>query len=140
MNDTIRIAVALIINHRGEMLLVRKRATTAFMQPGGKIDAGETPIAALVRELQEELSLSCRAEDFVYEGRYSEKAANEPGMIVEAEAFSWFASPKVAPAAEIEALKWLPVDGPFEVERAALTANHLFPIARKRLAETRSAS
>ena len=42
--------------------------------------------------------------------------------------------------AEIEECKWLPVDGPIDVERAALTRRHLFPIAARRFAETRSAS
>lgn len=139
MKADLRIAVALIINRRGEMLLVRKRGTTAFMQPGGKIGAGETPVEALIRELEEELSLSCRAEHFVYEGRFREAAANEPGMIVEADAFSLFASPDVSPQAEIEELKWLPVEGPIDVERAALSQNHLFPVVRKRLAERREA-
>ncbi|WP_180898387.1 NUDIX hydrolase [Martelella soudanensis] len=138
MSADIRIAVALIINDRGEMLTVRKRGTTAFMQPGGKIDAGETPIAALVRELREELALDARPDDFRYEGCYREQAANEPDMIVEAEAFSWLAAPAVAPQAEIEELKWLPVEGPVAVERAPLTRTHLFPIAARRFAEARS--
>ena len=138
MRVDIRIAVAMIINSRGEMLTVRKRGTTAFMQPGGKIDAGETPIAALVRELREELALDAAADNFRYEGCYREQAANEADMIVEAEAFSWLADPDVAPQAEIEELKWLPVDGPITVERAALTRKHLFPIAAARFAEARS--
>ncbi|WP_174802370.1 NUDIX hydrolase [Martelella limonii] len=137
MDNVIRIAVALIINDRGEMLTVRKRGTSAFMQPGGKIDAGETPVAALIRELGEELALKAAPEDFAYEGRYREQAANEPGMIVEADAFSWLAAPAVSPQAEIEEVKWLPVDGPITEERAALSRNHLFPIARKRHAEAR---
>ncbi|MGV0877139.1 NUDIX domain-containing protein [Martelella sp. FLE1502] len=140
MSPDIRIAVALIINSQGEMLTVRKRGTTAFMQPGGKIDAGETPIAALVRELREELALEAEPGNFRYEGCYREQAANEADMFVEAEAFSWLAEPEVIPQAEIEECKWLPVDGPIDVERAALTRRHLFPIAARRFAETRSDS
>ena len=44
---TIRIAAALIRNERGEVLLVRKRDTQAFMQPGGKLEPGESAAAAL---------------------------------------------------------------------------------------------
>ena len=44
MPNIIRIAAALLIDPQGRTLLVRKRGTGAFMQPGGKIDAGETPV------------------------------------------------------------------------------------------------
>jgi 8-oxo-dGTP diphosphatase len=50
---TIRIVAALIRDDAGRVLLVRKRGTTAFMQPGGKRDAGEDDIAALSREVAE---------------------------------------------------------------------------------------
>ena len=138
-DNTIRIAVALIINEKGEMLTVRKRGTEAFMQPRGKIDAGETPIAALLRELDEELALKLAPEDLRPEGRHSERAANEPGMIVTAEAFSTFGAPDVAPRAEIAEYRWLPLFGDIDVKRAALSEHHLFPIARKRFAELESA-
>ncbi len=45
----------------GRLLLVRKRNTLAFMLPGGKAEPGEDPIAALTRELNEELNLSLPA-------------------------------------------------------------------------------
>jgi len=52
---TIRIVAALIRDEAGRVLLVRKRGTTAFMQPGGKRDPGEDDMAALAREIAEEL-------------------------------------------------------------------------------------
>jgi len=53
MSTTIRIAAALLIGGDGHTLLVRKRGTQAFMQPGGKIDAGEQPAEALARVMFE---------------------------------------------------------------------------------------
>jgi 8-oxo-dGTP pyrophosphatase MutT (NUDIX family) len=41
---TIKVVAALISDDAGRVLLVRKRGTTAFMQPGGKRDAGEDDI------------------------------------------------------------------------------------------------
>ena len=47
VTGTIEIVAALIRDDAGQVLLVRKRGTTAFMQPGGKRDSGEDDIAAL---------------------------------------------------------------------------------------------
>jgi len=49
-NNIIQIAAAIIINDHDEILLVRKEGSIYFMQAGGKIEIGETPIQALVRE------------------------------------------------------------------------------------------
>src|SRR5476649_797024 len=87
MTSTIRIAAALLIGSDGQTLLVRKRGTQAFMQPGGKIDAGEQPAEALARELHEELGLRIDPVAAVYLGQFSAPAANEPGFVVQAELF-----------------------------------------------------
>ena len=55
VSRTIKVVAALIRDDEGRVLLVRKRGTQAFMQPGGKLDAGEDDIAALSREISEEL-------------------------------------------------------------------------------------
>ena len=43
------------VDGAGHVLLVRKADTRFFMQAGGKIEPGEEPAAALVRELHEEI-------------------------------------------------------------------------------------
>ncbi len=53
----IGVAAAVILRTDGRALLVRKRGTAAFMQPGGKIEPGESLSAALPRELVEETEL-----------------------------------------------------------------------------------
>ena len=106
-DPAIRIAAALIVDGQGRTLLVRKRGTQTFMQAGGKIEGGESPVNALVRELQEELGLELGSAAPEYLGRFIAPAANEPGRLVEAEMFKVTTDQAVRPAAEIYQVVWI---------------------------------
>ena len=134
MSKTIRIAAALLIRGDGQTLLVRKRDTLAFMQPGGKIDAGEQPADALVRELHEELNLRVDPSQAVYLGQFSAPAANEPGFTVEAELFKVQVDVAVTPAAEIEEVCWIDPMGEGDLHLAPLTRDLILPFYRDSLA------
>lgn len=43
-NNLITVAAAIILNEKGELLLVRKRGTLFYMQVGGKLENGEAQI------------------------------------------------------------------------------------------------
>jgi 8-oxo-dGTP pyrophosphatase MutT (NUDIX family) len=131
MANIIRIAAALLIDPQGRTLLVRKRGTQAFMQPGGKIDAGESPVQALVRELHEELGLHIDPDQAVHMGQFSAQAANEPGFEVHAELFRVDSAEAVAPAAEIEEVLWLAADQAATPELAPLTRDLILPLYRQ---------
>lgn len=134
MTTTIRIAAALLIGDDGQTLLVRKRGTQAFMQPGGKIDAGEQPAEALARELFEELNLRIDPEAAAYLGHFSAPAANEPGCTVEAELFQVNIDVAVASAAEIEEVRWIDPAGDGGLVLAPLTRDLILPFYRSSLA------
>lgn len=134
---TITIAAATFIDADGCILLVRKRGSRFFMQPGGKIDAGETPRAALLRELSEELGIGMAADDFSYAGIFSEVAANEPDTVVKAHVFVSFAPVEPQAAAEIEEARWFPLEEETGAIFAKLTENHILPLARRAFVQKR---
>ena len=103
----LRISAALLVRADGQTLLVRKRGTTAFMQPGGKIDSDETAQQALVRELNEELGISVDIDSLTPLGQFTAPAANEAGVIVGAALFMVRCDQDVQPAAEIEEAVWI---------------------------------
>lgn len=130
MTSTIHIAAALLIGSDGQTLLVRKRGTQAFMQPGGKIDAGEQPAEALARELHEELNLRIEPSAAVYLGQFFAPAANEPGFTVQAELFEVHIDEVVSPAAEIEEVRWIDPAGDGGLQLAPLTRDLILPFYR----------
>jgi 8-oxo-dGTP diphosphatase len=126
----IRIVAAVVVDGAGRTLLVRKRGTAAFMQPGGKRDEGESEAGALEREIAEELG--CGLEDGSCRplGRFTAPAANEPGWTVEAELFAAKLSGGIRLDAEIEEAVWIDPDHEPAFELAPLTRRHALPLAR----------
>jgi len=62
-------AVAVILDGRGNVLLVRTNyGTCAFQLPGGLVEPGERPAEAAVRETREETGLLVRIAAYI--GRY----------------------------------------------------------------------
>ena len=127
----IRIVAALAMNEDGKTLLVRKRGTAAFMQPGGKPNAGEQPLVALDREIREELGCGVQPGSGRNLGTFSAPAANEPGSTVRAELFAIRLSGVAEAQAEIEEAIWV---DPFALDGlvlAPLTETHVMPLARE---------
>lgn len=133
MPNTIHIAAALLTDPHGRTLLVRKRGTLAFMQPGGKIDAGESAAQALARELHEELGLRIDPAQAMHLGSFSAPAANEPGFEVKAELFRVECAEAVTPAAEIEEVVWLAASETPDLNLAPLTRDLILPLWRQGL-------
>lgn len=128
MTKVIRIVAAVIRNDAGQVLLVRKRGTQAFMQPGGKREPGEDDLTALARELDEELGCRFDPATARFLGQFSAPAANEPDHIVEAAVYDVAVQGAVVLQAEIEELVWIdPAAPPSALLLAPLTRDHILP-------------
>ncbi|PBQ22099.1 DNA mismatch repair protein MutT [Pseudomonas congelans] len=130
----IRIAAALLIGADGRTLLVRKRGTQAFMQPGGKIEPGEPAAQALARELEEELGLIVDPAKAVFLGEFAAPAANEPGFEVNCQLYEVRTDAQAVPAAEIEEVLWVDADSHAGLQLAPLTRDLILPLYLKRQA------
>ena len=130
MREPIRIVAALIRDADGRVLLVRKRGTAAFMQPGGKRDAGEDDVTALARELDEELGCQVLPETFAALGTFECAAANEPDARVNAAVYAVDVAGGIAARAEIDEIVWVDPSSPGGIHLAPLTRDHVLPLAR----------
>lgn len=131
-SSVIRIVAAVVLDAHGRLLVVRKRGTTAFMQPGGKIEPGEQPTEALVREVQEELGVGFALAEAEELGRHTAPAANEPGHSVDAWLYMVRLDGDPQPQAEIDEMMWVDVHEPGEIELAPLTRDTVLTLARDR--------
>jgi len=123
----IHIAAALLTRPDGQTLVVRKRGTTTFMQPGGKLEPGEAPEMALRRELGEELRITGSLGELLPVGQFTAPAANEADAIVVADLFCVELVGDVTPQAEIEEIRWIDPAAPGSVELAPLTRSEALP-------------
>ena len=135
MADTIDIVAAVIRDEAGRVLLVRKRGTTAFMQPGGKRDPGEDDITTLAREIDEELGCQLVPGSIRPLGEFDAISANEPGFRVRASLYEIAVTGDIAPRAEIETMLWIDPAAPAAVPLAPLTRDHVLPLALRTNAE-----
>lgn len=119
----IHVSAAVIVDAEGRLLLVRKAGTTAFMQPGGKPEPGETGAETLSRELEEELGIRLSPSALDGLGTFEAAAANEPGFVVVADVFAAdIGDQEPTPRAEIVELRW--------VGRADADGLEIAPLAR----------
>lgn len=122
---TIRISAAVITDDTGRYLLVRKRDTTAFMQAGGKIEPGEHPRDALIREIGEELAVVVTPDQIREIGHHDAPAAHEPGHRLSAHVFAVRGVTGAVPTAEIAEAVWVTPDEAATLPLAPLTATLL---------------
>jgi len=124
---------AVVLRHpdTGDILAVRKRGTTTFMQPGGKPEPGESARDAAVRELREELQVELDPDRMTLLGTFEAPAANESGWTVRGTVFVHPPVSEIRPAAEIEEIRWVPDAAEPAGDLAPLMVSRILPALRE---------
>ncbi|MFB9867662.1 NUDIX hydrolase [Vreelandella sulfidaeris] len=123
--NVLEIAAAVVSDPECRLLLVRKHNTSFYMQPGGKIDAGETALEAVCRELNEELGLAVNSDQLSPLGLFTAPAANEPDTMLQAHLFSLVIDEPVEARAEIAEARWVTREEAWQLPLAALTKEYV---------------
>ncbi|MGN6326183.1 exonuclease domain-containing protein [Pseudolysinimonas sp.] len=131
VTTVLRLAAAIVTDPAGRALLVRKRGTERFMQPGGKVEPGESAVETLTRELREELGLELDPDKVEYLGIFRAEAANEPDTLVSAAVFALVTDQEVAAQAEIDEILWID-SAEVDVPLAPLSSEQLLPLWQER--------
>jgi 8-oxo-dGTP diphosphatase len=126
----ISVVAAPIRDHSNRVLLVRKRGTTAFMQPGGKRDGGESDVAALSREILEELGCCVDQRTARSLGVCECAAANEPGLQAPATVYAVDVEGAIEPKAEVDQIVWVEPRELLDLRFAPLTRDHMLRLTR----------
>ncbi|MFO7690358.1 MAG: NUDIX domain-containing protein [Cryobacterium sp.] len=124
---TLVVAAACFRNGAGQVLTVRKRGTSAFMLPGGKLESGESALAAAVREVSEEIGVQVVPGELVLLGEFTASAANERNTLVDATIY--VSADVIAPVAsgEIDELRWVHPTEAGTASLAPLLREWIFP-------------
>jgi len=121
----VEVVGAVIRDAAGRLLTVRKRRTQRFMLPGGKREPGEDDVAALRRELAEEIGVTLVSARLL--GRFEAPAANEAGATVRSAAYTVEITGEIEIQSEIEEMLWIDPGALPDVPIAPLLLEQILP-------------
>lgn len=96
----------LIVVKERKLLLAFSNNKQAWYLPGGKIDAGETAVAGMQREIQEELNIHIPENELISYYHITAPAFGEQDVTMQQQCFLHHLSQTPKPAAEIGDLRY----------------------------------
>ncbi len=99
--------VGLVVIQENKLLLAFSNHKKAWYLPGGKVDAGETPVDALLREINEELGIQLRITDLQYYTHITAPAfGEEENIIMEQDCYGYTLTEKIQAGNEIGGIQF----------------------------------
>lgn len=120
-------ASGIIIQDR-KVLVERSAGKEYFIHPGGKIEPGETPVQAVIRELKEEFQIDVDEADLELFDHNTAPAANSPEVDVHMDVFlvkKWRG--ELQPDSEVEEILWLTSDVPAGIKIGSIMQHETIP-------------
>lgn len=131
MPDIIKAAGAIVKDRK--ILVERSEGKEFFIPPGGKLESGETPEQAVIRELKEELQIDVTEDDLEPMGVFTAEAANQPGQEVQMHMYiikRW--SGEIAPDNEVDELAWITSAIPEGMKVGSICVHDVMPYLKKK--------
>jgi 8-oxo-dGTP pyrophosphatase MutT (NUDIX family) len=122
-------AAGVIIRER-KLLVCHGKGKDTFVSPGGKIEEGETPKQALIRELKEELRLDVGEEELEPFGTFYawSAGAENVGKRICMEVFMvTTVVSDITPDNEIDEIRWVTSELPKEFALGSIFAHEVIP-------------
>jgi 8-oxo-dGTP diphosphatase len=128
MQYDIHKAAGIIIKDR-RLLVERSKGKDVFVAPGGKLEPGETPEQAVIRELREELLLAVREHDLEPFGTFYAEAAgsHNAGKRLRMDVFMITYTDDIVPDSEVEEIRWISSDIPTDIKVGSIFAHDVLP-------------
>lgn len=111
-----------------KVLVERSAGKEYFIHPGGKLEPGETPKLALIRELKEEFKIDVQEKDLEEFDHNTAAAANSPEVDVHMDVFlvkKW--QGEIKPDNEVEEVRWLTSDVPQDIKIGSIMEHETIP-------------
>lgn len=101
----------LVVLKDGKLLLAFSKNKKAWYLPGGKIDAGETALQAIIREIKEELNVALNSKKLILYKHITAAAYGEHNNIqMEQDCFMYNLTEKITPANEIGEVRYFDLE------------------------------
>lgn len=120
--------IGLAVIEEGRILLVRKRGTEIFILPGGKPEGDEDDLAALHREVNEELGCRIEPAGLQFEGAFTDQVAGKPDTTVTVRLYRGALAGEPQCRAEIEELRWISPAEVYGTPLAPSLTNQILPV------------